>query len=1037
MDGKKVAAAVVSYDQTKEKNIVKLVFSDASAVEEGLVGDMWMTGTLSKDRIPNEGKETIDFDLGLSNGKDKVTIDFAIDKQMVKTSLLKEAGSPDLANLTVPWNITFQVEEAAPADLPVTNMVLVDTLPEGLTFDSSMPGSCQCKKNGSGVQINGSVSYDAGSRKITYAFPSGTEARAGDTYTLTLKTSFGLEIFNGQNSVKFVNQAKASYEFIEMPYTKDNNGDSIPNHDPAVKTTEPSFSDVTINSGLVDKTGVLAKGGAREIDWTVTVNSQGLGIENAKASDTIPDGLAIVPGSIQVFDEKHADLTGSLPSAPQISGQNLTLLLGDIQAMRTIQYTTTVADEFYDQNKNTTFQNHVVFSGGPGPDPIISVSKDASVKVSNALIAKSGSYDRSKHTITWTIALNQYQSHLNDLEVTDPIPEGLTLVTKGETFQKEDITVTKGDSSKIEFNYDKAAKILHAKSDGEVTEPITFTFQTTVDDPNIWAVNDYQEKPFENTAVLKIGNEEYPVSANPEIISHMFSKSAEAYDSSNHQIEWQLVCNQNELSLHNGVVKDVIPQGQEYVAGSLRLASPSDQQVTEHYDTDSRTLNITYPSEIKKQYTVTFRTNITDEAFLTSNQEKTFKNTAAFYGDELPKPIVCEAEKQATGSVLSKRGSVKKDENGISYLEWSVVVNQKQASLTKPVIVDKLSQDPKLELDPSSVKLYHAQVKGDGSVDKGQEVKLNRENITYDLSSQIFKFYFLKNIDDAYILTFRTDFGDDAKGREVDNQVYYEGSEADQESSGTRVQMSSSIAGGSTQIPKGQVEVVKYAKEQANVLAGAVFQLYNDRITYTMNPTGENGMSRLEEIRTGSYSIKEIQAPTGYVLDSEAHKISISSGSTFSYAAYNARIKGGFELTVLDQPKQQPLAGVKVNVYNEDNELVVQLITGKDGKMKVDDLEYGTYSYKIVGVPKGYECKDSAHSFTIDKDGETVSEISSVPRESSQLQQTSDVNHKHTKTNESAHPDPATGDSSEKMVIGLLVMAATFLCMLAITRMKR
>ena len=111
--------------------------------------------------------------------------------------------------------------------------------------------------------------------------------------------------------------------------------------------------------------------------------------------------------------------------------------------------------------------------------------------------------------------------------------------------------------------------------------------------------------------------------------------------------------------------------------------------MSESYEASSKTPRIDLPSDVDEQYTMTFRTKITDGDFLAANTTKRFCNTAVLYGDEMSAPITCTAEKEVTGSVLLKKGEVKKDSAGVNYLEWAVTVNRNKAQLNKPVIVDK------------------------------------------------------------------------------------------------------------------------------------------------------------------------------------------------------------------------------------------------------------------------------------------------------------------------------------------------------------
>lgn len=64
-------------------------------------------------------------------------------------------------------------------------------------------------------------------------------------------------------------------------------------------------------------------------------------------------------------------------------------------------------------------------------------------------------------------------------------------------------------------------------------------------------------------------------------------------------------------------------------------------------------------------------------------------------------------------------------------------------------------------------------------------------------------------------------------------------------------------------------------------LAGAVYGVYNDSNTEVGRiTTDNNGYGKLSEIPVGNYSVKEIAAPKGYVIDVTSYKVTVSSSQT-------------------------------------------------------------------------------------------------------------------------------------------------------------
>ena len=177
----------------------------------------------------------------------------------------------------------------------------------------------------------------------------------------------------------------------------------------------------------------------------------------------------------------------------------------------------------------------------------------------------------------------------------------------------------------------------------------------------------------------------------------------------------------------------------------------------------------------------------------------------------------------------------------------------------------------------------------------------------------------------------------------------------------------------------------KYADDKSTVLKDAIFAVYNDYVTYTMQPTDMNGESSLEQIRTGSYNIKEITAPEGYVLDSTERAAAVSKNSTFTYEAYNTLIKGKLDLTVVDDGRNpKPVEGIKVEIYDKEGNFIAEKVTDSIGKITTDDLKYGDY-YKVVEVPPGYGIPGGTFPFRIETDGQVIVKEVTIHRHTSDM----------------------------------------------------
>lgn len=165
------------------------------------------------------------------------------------------------------------------------------------------------------------------------------------------------------------------------------------------------------------------------------------------------------------------------------------------------------------------------------------------------------------------------------------------------------------------------------------------------------------------------------------------------------------------------------------------------------------------------------------------------------------------------------------------------------------------------------------------------------------------------------------------------------------------------------------IEIIKQEEETAKPLAGAVFEIRNERtgtLVATTDPTGDNGkVTVVVPAGDHTYTVTEIKAPDGYVLDSTPHTVTVKKGEdgdgNITYEAEplvigNKLIQGNIRLLKVDATdKQTPLAGAVFEVRNESGETVDELTTNSQGEAMSKELPYGKYTLVETKAPEGYE----------------------------------------------------------------------------------
>ena len=172
----------------------------------------------------------------------------------------------------------------------------------------------------------------------------------------------------------------------------------------------------------------------------------------------------------------------------------------------------------------------------------------------------------------------------------------------------------------------------------------------------------------------------------------------------------------------------------------------------------------------------------------------------------------------------------------------------------------------------------------------------------------------------------------------------------------------------------GQVKIIKSDNDTGAFLDGAVFELYNSQneLIETLN-TDSNGYAVSNALEYGEYSIKEVRAPEGYVLNNESCAFTIvSDEETITLDITNDPIKGKVEVIKTDSETGKLLSGAVFGIYNEDDNLIQELVTDENGYLISSSLLYGQYYLKEISAPEGYILGDEIYPFSIETNNQII-----------------------------------------------------------------
>lgn len=175
----------------------------------------------------------------------------------------------------------------------------------------------------------------------------------------------------------------------------------------------------------------------------------------------------------------------------------------------------------------------------------------------------------------------------------------------------------------------------------------------------------------------------------------------------------------------------------------------------------------------------------------------------------------------------------------------------------------------------------------------------------------------------------------------------------------------------------GRIQLTKTDDETKEVLANAEYGLYSDEAcTKKVDTlkTGSNGIATSIELNKGTYYLKEIKAPDGYVIDKTVYPVTITASSENEVIKITLTDKQTVtEITKTDITGENEIAGARQKV-TDSNSNVVDEWTSTTSAHIIKGLKAGeTYTLTEVRSPDGYATTSSIE-FTVKPDG-TVTKV--------------------------------------------------------------
>lgn len=186
-----------------------------------------------------------------------------------------------------------------------------------------------------------------------------------------------------------------------------------------------------------------------------------------------------------------------------------------------------------------------------------------------------------------------------------------------------------------------------------------------------------------------------------------------------------------------------------------------------------------------------------------------------------------------------------------------------------------------------------------------------------------------------------------------------------------------------TDTKKPSLKILKYDAYNNKYLAGATFRIakIEDGSNYLDRVTDSSGKIEIDNLEPGVYSVKEIEAPSGYVLNETEYHVELFGGKQSQLVVVNEE-KPNLKIVKTDALTGKPLAGVGFTVKKAEGETENTVVTDENGEAVLPHLDTGIYEVRETSVPDGYLLDENPQLVTLAPNRTSVVRFQNYPKPS-------------------------------------------------------
>ncbi len=155
--------------------------------------------------------------------------------------------------------------------------------------------------------------------------------------------------------------------------------------------------------------------------------------------------------------------------------------------------------------------------------------------------------------------------------------------------------------------------------------------------------------------------------------------------------------------------------------------------------------------------------------------------------------------------------------------------------------------------------------------------------------------------------------------------------------------------------PVGGLQIIKSDKDSGKRIAGVKFEIrkMNGEVIGTFT-TDSTGVIYLPEAESGWYTVTELEAASGYLLDTTPHRIEVKDGQTATLEITNHK-SSRILLHKVDKATGKGIYGAVFLLYDSNHNPIGEYVTDQEGYIYADEgLADGRYYLREIKAAPGY-----------------------------------------------------------------------------------